>query len=124
MNQILNSDRWEESLQEYAPDKFSAYMQFRRKVLNAFRSYQIPVIALSNASAIPLNGRARCRNQPKQCYSIREGGKRFGREPQRSKLPLRVSQGGRGFRFMFLFGWTISMRRRFFLQSAPQEVSS
>ncbi len=50
-NQILNSDRWEESLQEYAPDKFSAYMQFRRKLLNAFRSYQIPVIALSKSTS-------------------------------------------------------------------------
>jgi hypothetical protein len=49
-NQILNSDKWEESLQEYAPDKFSAYMQFRRKVLNAFRSYQIPVIALGKST--------------------------------------------------------------------------
>jgi hypothetical protein len=50
-NQILNSDRWEESLQEYASEKFSAYMQFRRKVLNAFRSYQIPVIALSKSTS-------------------------------------------------------------------------
>jgi len=31
-NQILNSDAWEESLQEYAPDKFPAYMQFRKNV--------------------------------------------------------------------------------------------
>src|SRR5690606_23579920 len=45
-NQILNSDAWEESLQEYAPEKFGEYMQFRRKVLNAFRSYQLPVISL------------------------------------------------------------------------------
>lgn len=45
-NQILNSDAWEESLQEYAPEKFGQYMQFRRKVLNAFRSYQLPVISL------------------------------------------------------------------------------
>ena len=45
-NQILNSDRWEESLQEYAPDKFGAYMKFRTKVLSAFRSYQLPVISL------------------------------------------------------------------------------
>jgi hypothetical protein len=50
-NQFLNSDRWEESLQEYAPEKFGAYMQFRRKVLNAFRSYQIPVIALSKSTS-------------------------------------------------------------------------
>lgn len=45
-NQILNSDAWEESLQEYAPEKFNIYMQFRKKVLNAFRNYQLPLIAL------------------------------------------------------------------------------
>jgi hypothetical protein len=50
-NQILNSDRWEESLQEHAADRFNAYMQFRRKVLNAFRSYQIPVIALGKSTS-------------------------------------------------------------------------
>ena len=50
-NQILNSDHWEESLQEYAPEKFNAYMQFRRSVLNAFRSYQIPVIALGKSTS-------------------------------------------------------------------------
>ena len=50
-NQILNSDAWEETLQEHAPDKFGAYMQFRRKVLNAFRTYQIPVIALGRSTS-------------------------------------------------------------------------
>lgn len=49
-NQILNSDAWEECLQEYAPDKFPVYMQFRKKVLNAFRSYQIPVIVLGKST--------------------------------------------------------------------------
>jgi hypothetical protein len=50
-NQILNSDKWEETLQQHAPDKFPAYMQFRRKVLNAFRSYQIPIIALGKSTS-------------------------------------------------------------------------
>lgn len=50
-NQILNSDEWEESLQEYAPEKFSLYMKFRKKVLNAFRSYQLPVIALGKTTS-------------------------------------------------------------------------
>jgi hypothetical protein len=50
-NQILNSDAWEESLQEYAPDKFGLYMNFRRKVLTAFRSYQLPVIALGKSTS-------------------------------------------------------------------------
>ena len=50
-NQILNSDKWEESLQEYAPDRFSAYMKFRTKVLSAFRSYQLPVISLGKTTS-------------------------------------------------------------------------
>lgn len=50
-NQILNSDTWEEHLQEYAPQKFPKYMEFRRKVLNAFRSYQLPVISLGKATS-------------------------------------------------------------------------
>ncbi|WML90842.1 GmrSD restriction endonuclease domain-containing protein [Thiothrix lacustris] len=50
-NQILNSDNWEESLQEYAPEKFGAYMQFRKKILNAFRSYQLPIIALGKSTS-------------------------------------------------------------------------
>lgn len=49
-NQILNSDAWEENLQEFAPDKFGVYMQFRRQVLNAFRSYQLPLIVLGKAT--------------------------------------------------------------------------
>jgi uncharacterized protein with ParB-like and HNH nuclease domain len=50
-NQILNSDAWEESLQEHVPDKFATYVQFRRKVLNAFRTYQLPVIALGKSTS-------------------------------------------------------------------------
>ncbi len=50
-NQILNSDAWEESLQEYAPDKFGGYMRFRKKVLTAFRSYQLPLIALGKTTS-------------------------------------------------------------------------
>lgn len=50
-NQILNSDVWEESLQEHAPEKFQNYMQFRKKVLNAFRNYQLPLIALGKATS-------------------------------------------------------------------------
>lgn len=44
--QILNSDAWEEALQEHAPEKFAVYMTFRRNVINAFRQYQLPVIEL------------------------------------------------------------------------------
>lgn len=50
-NQILNSDGWEESLQEFAPEKFSQFMKFRKQVLTAFRSYQLPVIALGKATS-------------------------------------------------------------------------
>jgi len=49
-NQILNSDAWEEALQEHAPEKFGLYMQFRRQVLNAFRNYQLPVIQLGKST--------------------------------------------------------------------------
>ena len=45
-NQILNSDAWEEGLNAAYPERFSQYMQFRKQVLNAFRSYLVPVIEL------------------------------------------------------------------------------
>ena len=50
-NQILNSDKWEESLQEHAFDKFGDYMKFRKKVLNEFRGYQLPVISLGKGTS-------------------------------------------------------------------------
>ncbi|MFC6199387.1 GmrSD restriction endonuclease domain-containing protein [Ponticaulis profundi] len=50
-NQILNSDAWEESLQEHNPDRFGDYMKFRRQVLNAYRNYQVPVIELKKATS-------------------------------------------------------------------------
>jgi hypothetical protein len=45
-DQILNSDRWEEGLNAAYPERFSRYMQFRTLILNAFRSYLVPVIEL------------------------------------------------------------------------------
>jgi len=50
-NQILNSDDWEESLNEHAPERFQEYMRFRKQVLNAFRSYQLPAITLGKATS-------------------------------------------------------------------------
>lgn len=50
-DQILNSDAWEESLQEHAPEHFALYMKFRKDVLNAFRNYQLPVIQLGRATS-------------------------------------------------------------------------
>lgn len=44
--QILNSDNWEEGLQDYAPEKFKTYMVFRKHILNNFRNYDIPIIEL------------------------------------------------------------------------------
>jgi hypothetical protein len=45
-NQILNSDRWEEGLMAFDAARFPRYMEFRRKVLNVFREYQVPIIEL------------------------------------------------------------------------------
>ncbi len=50
-DQILNSDAWEESLQEHAPEHFALYMKFRKDVLNAFRNYQLPVIQLGRTTS-------------------------------------------------------------------------
>lgn len=46
-NQILNSDDWEESLQEFTPQHFGPFIQFRKKVLKAFRDYEVPIISLN-----------------------------------------------------------------------------
>lgn len=46
-DQILNSDRWEEGLNEFDKTRFSRYMEFRKNVLNAFREYDVPLIVLS-----------------------------------------------------------------------------
>lgn len=45
-DQILRSDEWEMALHKLAPGHFPAYMDFRDKVINVFRSYQVPVIML------------------------------------------------------------------------------
>lgn len=45
-DQVMNSDEWEEALQKFAPEKFKTYMDFRLEVINAFRSYHLPVIEL------------------------------------------------------------------------------
>jgi hypothetical protein len=50
-DQILNSDAWEEALQEHAPEHFPQYMKFRKDVLNAFRNYQLPVIQLHKSTS-------------------------------------------------------------------------
>ncbi len=45
-SQIMDSDDWETTLHEIAPDQFRLYMDFRKRVLKPFRDYQIPVIQL------------------------------------------------------------------------------
>jgi hypothetical protein len=50
-DQLMNSDEWEEALQEYAPESFKLFMDFRKKVINAFRVYQLPVIELKKATS-------------------------------------------------------------------------
>jgi hypothetical protein len=50
-SQILNSDSWEESLQEFAPEQFGQYMKFRKDVLTIFRNYQLPIIELKKETS-------------------------------------------------------------------------
>lgn len=50
-NQILNSDEWEESLQDFNSESFNTYMKFRKQVLNAFRTYEVPIIELKKETS-------------------------------------------------------------------------
>ncbi len=50
-NEILNSDGWEEALQEYAPEQFGQYMKFRKEILSSFRNYQLPIIKLTRETS-------------------------------------------------------------------------
>ena len=50
-SEILNSDAWEEALQQYAPEHFGSYMKFRKDVLGAFRNYQLPIIELKKETS-------------------------------------------------------------------------
>ena len=49
--EILNSDGWEEALQESAPEHFSQYMKVRKEILSAFRNYQLPIIKLTKETS-------------------------------------------------------------------------
>jgi hypothetical protein len=50
-NQIMNSDTWEEGLNAKFPERFGEYMQFRKMILNEFRSYLVPVIELKKGTS-------------------------------------------------------------------------
>jgi hypothetical protein len=45
-SQIMVSDEWEEGLMAKRPELFGRYMEFRKLILNEFRSYQVPIIEL------------------------------------------------------------------------------
>lgn len=50
-SQVLKSDSWELGLHRLAASKFPRYMEFRERVLNAFREYQVPVIELKKETS-------------------------------------------------------------------------
>jgi hypothetical protein len=47
----MNSDAWEEGLNASFPERFGQYMQFRKQILNEFRSYLVPVIDLKKGTS-------------------------------------------------------------------------
>ena len=47
----MNSDAWEEGLNASFPERFGQYMQFRKQILNEFRSYLVPVIELKKGTS-------------------------------------------------------------------------
>lgn len=49
--QIINSDDFEESLQEFAPESFGIFMKFRKEIITSFRNYQLPVIELKKETS-------------------------------------------------------------------------
>jgi hypothetical protein len=50
-NQILNSDQWEEGLLAYDQAKLIRFIEFRKRVLNPFREYYLPVIELNKETS-------------------------------------------------------------------------
>lgn len=49
--QTINSSAWEQGLFKTCPDHFAVYMEFREKVLEPFRKYQLPVIQLHKSTS-------------------------------------------------------------------------
>lgn len=47
----MNSSEWERGLFKCNPEHFAVYMEFRDKVLEAFRKYQLPVIQLHKSTS-------------------------------------------------------------------------
>ncbi len=50
-DQILNCSAWEIALYKCAPNSFETYMEFRELVIDAFRSYQLPIIELKKETS-------------------------------------------------------------------------
>lgn len=50
-NHVMDSDAWEEALQEHNPGAFSDFMQFRKNVIRPFRDYHVPVIELKKETS-------------------------------------------------------------------------
>jgi hypothetical protein len=50
-NQILNSDQWEEGLLACDQAKLIRFIEFRKRVLNPFREYYLPVIELNRETS-------------------------------------------------------------------------
>ncbi len=50
-NQVMNSDDWEDALDEFAPSMSRTFRTFRKQVLAPFRSYQLPVIQLKKETS-------------------------------------------------------------------------
>lgn len=42
----MHADKWELNLHKFAPEKYGKYMEFRQKILNNFREYNLPIIEL------------------------------------------------------------------------------
>lgn len=50
-DQTMKSDVWEKAISKTSFEKFQTYMEFREKVLDSFREYQVPVIKLHKSTS-------------------------------------------------------------------------
>jgi len=50
-DQVMNSDKWEYTLQNVNQDLFKTYMEFRKEILDSFRTYHLPVIQLTRETS-------------------------------------------------------------------------
>lgn len=50
-DQTMKSDVWEKAISKISFEKFQTYMDFREKVLDSFREYQLPVIKLHRSTS-------------------------------------------------------------------------